>query len=180
MTRDEVKVMMDVLKKSYPNFYKTEKNLKDVVDIWEMIFKDDSREHVMQAVALYIATEKFPPTIADIREKMVMAESKGLTADEAWGQVQSAFSKFGYTRQEEAMEWFHPEVALLVRRLGWTTLCRSEDLMADRAHFIKLWNARSIQNQKNAMLPEGIKKQLELNWQANDMHKAIGYDKEGD
>jgi hypothetical protein len=72
MNVQETMVIMEVLKASYPRFYQgmTTEELRSVVNVWAMMFEDDNAKIVTEAVKAMITTLKFPPTIADIKEKI--------------------------------------------------------------------------------------------------------------
>lgn len=173
MNRKEIVQAMAIVKAAYPSFYKTADDIKSAVSLWEMMFADDDNSLVLASVKSHITTNKFPPTIADIREKMVDVTTVQVLGEEAWGKVERAIRLYGYNRMEEALEWLGPELGQFTRRFGWRDLCMSENQMADRAHFMKLWDTRSKKEKKDAMLPEGLKKQLAINYQNNDMTKLI-------
>lgn len=67
------------------------------------------------------------------------AESPYLAADEAWAHVVASITRVGRNRPFPDT---HPLVAELVRAMGWGELCDSQNQMADRAHFLRLYEAR--------------------------------------
>lgn len=67
-------------------------------------------------------------------------------ADEAWGEVvrerHRAGMFAGTPQSDRQLEWSHPAIAAVVDAMGWAELCVSENEVADRAHFVKLYGER--------------------------------------
>lgn len=109
MNVQETMVIMEVLKASYPRFYQgmTTEELRSVVNVWAMMFEDDNAKIVTEAVKAMITTLKFPPTIADIKEKihLLKAPKTGvLTEMEAWGLVYRAICNSSYDSEKRFNE----------------------------------------------------------------------------
>ena len=71
MTKKEAVQILAVLKAAYPNFYKdmTAAEAQGTVSVWSMQFADISAEIVLMALNKAISTSKYPPTIAEVKEK---------------------------------------------------------------------------------------------------------------
>lgn len=67
MTREEFKTLVKGMKAVYaqPTFIPDQ----DAFNVWFELLKDIPYQQVNVAIQKYMLTEKFPPTIADIREK---------------------------------------------------------------------------------------------------------------
>lgn len=159
MTKKEFALIIAALKSAYRNFgVETPSEL----EFWYEMLSDIDYKILKTAVKKYIVESTFPPTIADLRKSTVNTlEPARLSADEAWGQVTKAIHQFGYYNQDDALGSMDHEVALLVKRFGWQELCVSENQMADRAHFIKLWQIQQEKEFKNKLIPFHVKKQIE-------------------
>ena len=84
-----------------------------------------------------IATIKFPPTIAEMRESISTVVHSALPdSGDACGEVIISISHYGYYHQEEALASMREPLRLAVKLMGWGDLCMSENGMADRAHFL--------------------------------------------
>jgi hypothetical protein len=70
MTRDEVKKVFMVLRNVYPQFEVTSEKL----DIWHKLFQDQNSAIVMKNLEQYVTVNKFPPTIADLREQKIKVQ----------------------------------------------------------------------------------------------------------
>ncbi|NDL68496.1 replicative helicase loader/inhibitor [Anaerotalea alkaliphila] len=171
MTREEAIKTLTFLKAAYPRFYAdlSKQEAEGAINLWTMMLADYQYPVVQVAVQQYVATSQYPPTIAEIRRALVGAvQGPGTSPDEAWGQVQKAIRRFGYSRQEEALASMDKVTAGIVRNMGWMNLCMSENQMADRAHFLKLYQAAAEEEKRNQVIP------LELHRRARilqDKHK---------
>lgn len=94
---------------------------------------------VMAAVeAMAAEGERFAPGPGQVRQRaLAMTGAQVPTADEALAEVHRQIASCGYLR---APEWTHPAIGDTVAAMGgWLALCASEDHMADRAHFLRLY-----------------------------------------
>ena len=72
MTKKEALQILAVLKAAYPASYNnmTKEEASGTVSVWAMQFDDMPVEIVMMAIHKAIATSKFPPTVAEVKEKI--------------------------------------------------------------------------------------------------------------
>lgn len=72
MTKKEAVQVLAILQASYPNFYKSMTNevAQGIVSVWTMQFDLVSADIVLLALNKLIATSKFPPTIAEVKDKL--------------------------------------------------------------------------------------------------------------
>jgi hypothetical protein len=97
MSQEQVLSILAILKAAYPNFYKdaTDKDLQDVIDLWSTMFVDDNPAIVTEAVKALICTLKYPPSIADVKEKIrLITQPEEMTEIEAWNRVKGAISYY--------------------------------------------------------------------------------------
>ena len=74
MKREQVIEVFKIIKSVYPNFeVSTEK-----VDIWTRLLKDQNPAIIMKNTEQYVLTQKFPPTIADLRENTSEARNNDI------------------------------------------------------------------------------------------------------
>ena len=112
---------------------------------------------LLDAAALELGgTNKYFPAAAELRQTafgLKAVASGELTAGEAWGMVSNAFGSHGLSR---VPDHFPPLVKRAVDALGgWRGLCRSENGMVDRAHFLKMYASLDDRaKQETRMLPE--------------------------
>ena len=102
MTREEFKTLVKGMKAVYaqPTFIPDQ----DAFNVWFELLKDIPYQQVNVAIQKYMLTEKFPPTIADIREKatqIVESVDSSMSELEAWSLVRKAVRNSGYHSVEE-------------------------------------------------------------------------------
>lgn len=154
-------VIMGILKAAYPKFYinTSEKDIKSAIELWSTMFSDDALEVVKAAIYKLISEFTFPPTIADVKKRLLQItfpESKK-TAVDGYAELMEAMRKYGHYNTQKAMDSFDPVLKKVVKSIGWETLCMSENKMADRAHFIKLYDVVKKQDNEEKLLPVELK-----------------------
>jgi len=100
--RDEVVVLMGMIRTAYPRFYSnmTKDEARQAIDLWSTMFADDDAKIVTEAVKAMITTLKFPPTIADVKEKIrLITIPERMTEMEAWNLVYDAICSANYSAQ---------------------------------------------------------------------------------
>ena len=102
MTREETTIILGILKAAYPNFYRDMKSqeLIGIVDLWEEMFKSENINVVKPAVKELINTSQYPPTIADVKEKMFELTRVREDLTEAWDKVLRAIGSGIYNSTE--------------------------------------------------------------------------------
>lgn len=116
MTIDETKMILGILKTAYPNFYKemSKQEMLNVVDLWADMFKNDNSKLVTVAVKELINSFQYPPTIADVKNKMYSLTNNEKTPSELWDRLQKAISR-GIYHSEEEFEKLPDEVKEFIR-----------------------------------------------------------------
>lgn len=109
------------------------------------------------AVKNLINSAKFLPTIAELREEagkissFVNNEEKEDMAD-AWGLVIKAVGRGGYDRGLEYLDGIVLETA----RPIWRDICYDENIMATRAHFLKMYEQKLKQAHDRNIIREAV------------------------
>lgn len=145
------------IKSAYP----ASKILEDSasMDFWYLMLNDIPYEVAENAVMEHICTNVFPPNIAEIRKLcMERCRRPALSFDEAWSVVQKAIAIYGRERPHEAYETMDEPTLAVVKNLGWTRLCLSENQAADRANFREAYEAKARALQDSNQLPEFVAK----------------------
>lgn len=160
MTFDEFKVLVKAMKAVYtsPNFLPD----ADSVKIWYRLLEDMPYELANIAIQRHMATNKFPPTVAEIRQAAVHTVDETKDWSDGWEQFRKAVSKYGYYQQEAALASMDEITRKVVRRLGWKQLCESENPMQDRANFRMIYEQERQRQEEKAALPAGLQKQMEM------------------
>lgn len=161
MTKAEFAVIAVGIKSAYP----ASKILEDEASMsfWYEMLKDLNGKIVENAVMEHISTSVYPPNIAEIR-KLCMERCRPpvLSFDEAWGVVQKAMSEYGWYHPVEAFATMDEITLSVVKNLGWSRLCQSENQTADRANFREAYEKKVEEIQKNNRLPEFVARNKEM------------------
>lgn len=72
MNRKETTQILAILKAAYPSSYKgmTKEEANGTITVWSMQFAEVPADIVLLAIHKLIAVSKFPPTIAEVRDKL--------------------------------------------------------------------------------------------------------------
>ena len=102
MEREEFKILVKAMKAVYeqPTFIPD----KDAFDVWYGLLQDLPYEQANLAIQKYMTSERFPPTIADIRTKateIIAPAEESMSELQAWALVQRALRNSGYNSEEE-------------------------------------------------------------------------------
>ena len=129
MNKQQFATLAIGIKSAYPASKILEDNAS--MDFWYMTLKDIPYEIAENAVMEHICTNIYPPNIAEIR-KLCMERCKTpiLSFDEAWGVVQKAMSDYGWYHPQEAFATMDELTLAVVKNLGWSRLCQSENTNA--------------------------------------------------
>lgn len=136
---------------------------KESMDFWYLMLSDIPYKVAENAIMEHICTNVFPPNIAEIR-KLCMERCRQPVPgfDEAWGIVQKAIGSYGSWHPEEAFATMDELTLSVVKNLGWTNLCRSENPVADRANFREAYEAKAEALRAGRQLPEFVARDKEL------------------
>lgn len=120
---------------AYPNSQAT----VETIAVYDRLLSDIPPDDLQTVVDQSIAECKFLPTVAELRERFhALTRTLGQpSASEAWGDVMAQIRAVGYI----GTPYFANDVtAQVVRHLGWRDLCASENAVADRAHFMRMYD----------------------------------------
>jgi len=163
LTRHETIELLAVLQAAYHRFYAdtTQKQRDEAVSVWNIMLSDIPLEVAKLALYRLIATLKFPPTIAEMRESIATVRYEPLPdAGDAWGEVNQAIKRYGGYREKEALESLREPVRSVVQRMGWQELCTSENDIADRAHFLRIYEAMERRTHEHQQLPRALRERI--------------------
>lgn len=162
MNREETAAIMSILQAAYPHFYKgkTAEEMATALDLWAMMFVDDSAKLVTEAVKALLTTLKYPPTIADVKEKILMlTRPPDMTEQEAWNLVYKAIQSANYYAQEN----FDNLPPILQKLVGspnqlkeWAQM-EPKPLEVACSNFMRSYTARVKQEKEYQVLPSSNK-----------------------
>lgn len=160
MTKQEFSKWVMALKTFYPR----EQLLPNpqAIELWYQELHDIPMNVAEAALRKWVATNKWSPTIAEVRE-MCVDVKRGDAPDwsDGWAQLQQAIRRYGSYRPAEAMASLDPITRATVKRLGFVNLCVSENPMSDRKQFRDTFEIMAKREQMRLQLPlelqDGIK-----------------------
>lgn len=157
VTKREMAQILAVLAAAYHNF--TVDEIK--VEVWHSMLGDLDYEVVQIAIKKCILESQFAPSVSEVRKTAtVLMNPHHLSAAEAWEQVNQAIDRYGYYNQALAIKSMPPLAARVVRAIGFSRLCLSENLSVERGQFFRLYDQLSQQEQSELLLPDALKEQI--------------------
>ena len=137
-TESEITNILKVLASAYPNFTIHPSTGKLYLDLLM-----DVPGKLLGAAALeHISRSSYFPTIAELRQTAfdLLRSQPGQPPDahSAWTEVLQAFDRTGYLEQPTFSD---PLIAEAVKALDWQALCRSDNPISDRSHFVQVYQA---------------------------------------
>ena len=145
----QVRGLLRAISGAYPTFELTD----DRVSIYVKLLADLDAEALIAACQQHIATSKFPPTVAELREACASLTRPALPAwADAWGEVLEAIRRVGYLGQPS---FSHPLITQAVHSMGgWKLLCAMEisETATQRAQFRDVYNAYATRAARDADL----------------------------
>jgi hypothetical protein len=163
MTRNETIKVLALLKLAYPSFYKdmTKDTAIETIDFWSMMFAEEDLEIVLESVKALITTCKFPPSIADVKEKIrFITLPRQMNELEAWNLVNNAIRNSYYNASES-----FDKLPILIQKLvgspnqlkEWAMMEISEVKSVVQSNFMRSFRAR-VENERQVMaLPASTK-----------------------
>lgn len=165
MTREETAKILVVLKTAYPSFYRNSEEVTDAINLWSTMFADDNPRIVMEAVKSLICTLKYPPTIADIKEKInLILVPKQATEMEAWSTVLDAIKDANYNASLH-FENFPDTIKKIVGSPGqlreWAQMDSQTVNSVVQSNFMRSYTEKVKQNSELAKLPQSTKDMMQ-------------------
>lgn len=144
MTNEEAQKLVTVMVMAFPGLFgrMDVAQQENTMAIYRRMLSDLAYPVANAAVERLLATAKFMPTIAEIREAcLTLSDAEQRAGGSAWGDVLEAIRKYGAYRSPGAdFELADPVTAACVNAMGWRNLCLSDNQIADRARFIELYD----------------------------------------
>lgn len=156
MTKDEFGRIANAIRTAYSN----DKFLpnKEAIELWYQFFKDLPYEAVYTALMKWIATEKWIPSIAELRKNAFTVVNGELpTADDAWGKVLTAVRDHGIYDQKGAMDSLDDITRNVVRKIGFRNICLSENIGIERSNFLKMYEKQAENYMREGQIPSSVK-----------------------
>lgn len=168
MNKKETLQILTLLSANYESFAKrTEiyENLQIVANLWYECLKDLEYNLVLLAVKQVVISNKFPPTINEIREKVVeIINPKTDSAIEAWEEAYKMICNGSYMTKEE-FESHSPKVKKFfgsveqVRQLGKVDIDTCNTVV--KGQFLKQYQNLSEREEKERLLPKEMNEMID-------------------
>lgn len=156
MTKDEVKKLLAWAAANFPAMQ--ERDLRPTAELWHRMLGDLPYEVAESALLKVLATAKYFPTVAEIREAVATIALPGLLSPaEAWAMVGQAIRKYGYYRQEEGLASLPPQVRAAAECIGWRELCLTDNLDVIRAQFMRVYEQYTGRKREEVMIPAPVR-----------------------
>lgn len=162
MDRKQTVTLLTFLQSSYPRQAET-LTKPEVAEIWHGALADLDYEVVKIALTKWVMTEKWPPTIADIRESVTsVSTAEIMDWSKAWSIVNRAVRLKGPYQEEEALASFDEVTRETVNRIRWSVLCEMESDERDimRAHFRDIYTQIVNRHKEQAQMPIALKQKI--------------------
>jgi predicted nucleotidyltransferase len=159
MTRDEFKVLIKGMKAVYaqPTFIPDQ----DAFNMWFALLGDLPYKLCNVAIQKYMLTNKFPPTVAEIRELTAnISNGDPLTWGESWERALNAVRRFGSYNKQAALDSLDPLTRKCVDNIGYMQLCMSENIMVERAHYQKIFDIYAKREQSEKQMPLALQQAI--------------------
>jgi hypothetical protein len=152
MTREEFKILCKGMKAVYTQ--QTFLPDQDAFNMWYALMGDLPYEVCGMAIKKYMLTNKFPPTVAELRELATnIVSGDPLTWGESWERALNAVRKYGSYNKMAALESLDPLTRKCVDSIGYMELCQSENIMVERAHFQRVFEVFQKREQTEKQMP---------------------------
>jgi len=157
LTKQEIGALLALATANFPSMQ--EKDMRPTANLWSEMLSDIPFDIAKAALIKVLATARFWPTVAEIREAAASIANPGiLTPAEAWGQVIKAVQEFGYYRSGEGMATLDQTVQKAVKAFGgFREICMSENIDVTRAQFMRIYEQYASREKEMAVLPESVK-----------------------
>ena len=161
MDRSEIARLMDVVYGQWPK-ERNAQNVKSLAKLWEWMLADIPLPLAQRAVAKVLATQKFFPTVAEIRTAALdMADGQPIP----WGEAYRMMARAGYNPRE-----LPPLVAETMEELGAYSIRMSTNQETTRAQFRQVYEAKVSQDRELKVLPPAMRaEQIAANKKAREV-----------
>lgn len=153
MTRDEVKLMFAGLARYYPPNLMISID-SETVNVWTDALGDLDGKTVLLTVKAWAQINKYPPSIADIRERVARPALDAIeTPEQAWTRVYKAIGKYGRTEPDMARLELGEDLWAMVGR-DWSYYCLllESDMPNEKARFIRAYTAQMGRRKEQAQI----------------------------
>lgn len=146
-------------------FYPTENalNSEQSVKLWFEMLKDLDYQDLTIALQKHVTTKRYFPSIAELREACVSVQKGEIaTWSEGWAELVDAIRYYGYMREIEGLNSLSEITRRVAQRLRWADLCKSENVMNDRANFRMAYEQEVRKYKERQQLSPKVRELIDL------------------
>lgn len=171
MTQEETRLILNILKTNYFGLFNkmSVQEKQAYFALWCESFKDEDKDLVANAIKAIINTDPspYPPNIAQVKNKMyelshIQDDMKPL---EAWDIVRKAISRSGWYYEEEYAK-LPPNLQQIVGSASqlhqWSQMDSQTVNSVISSNFQRSYKQRQEQNKQIDMLPNSVKKNMQI------------------
>jgi hypothetical protein len=156
VNKSEITKLIAICSINYRNFPEAGKE-QMLIELWQNMLQDVDFHTAEFAVKKFMSESVFPPTIADIRQRIAdITRPRRVSPIEAWGNVTKVIRKYGSYNEQKALDELDTMTRRTVQYFGYRELCISENPMVDRAHFLKMYESMTERENKNNLLSPAL------------------------
>ena len=156
MTKQEIGALLALATANFPSMQ--EKDMRPTANLWSEMLSDIPFDIAKAALIKVLATARFWPTVAEIREAAAEIINPQLPSPmDAWGEVVRAVKIYGLYRQEEGLNSLSPITKRVVQNIGWREICLCEQPDIIRGQFRMAYEQYAKREKEEAVLPAEVK-----------------------
>ena len=155
MTKKEFVVFAAAMKTYFPKEGLLPSN--EAMSLWYEKLKDIPYNVATAVLDKWVDTNKWPPTIAEIRELAAeIQHGEILGWADGWEQVLRAIKTHGMYNEGAALRSMDELTRKAVKRLGFREICLSENIGVDRANFRMIYEQLADRKKVHRQMPQEL------------------------
>ncbi|MBR5094111.1 MAG: hypothetical protein IK095_03365 [Oscillospiraceae bacterium] len=128
--------------------------------LWYQELQDIPAEVLTAALRKWVTTERFPPSIAELRALCAdLVQGPPPDWGAAWREVVHAIGRYG-DRVEDAYAHMSPLTRRTVESIGYRDICMSENTEIIRAQFRQVYQIVAQREKEDRQIPPALKEML--------------------
>lgn len=132
------------------------------MDLWYRELQDIPFPVAEAALRKWVSTNKWSPSIADIREMCAAVRHGEVPAwGEGWEKVLKAIRKYGMYNIGPALASLDPLTRQAVERVGFAEICLSENISVERANFRMVYESLAEREKTRQQVALPLQKTIE-------------------
>lgn len=159
MNRQEFKIWVAALQTYFPKY-----NLlptPEAKELWYRELTDLSADVATAVLRKWVATEKWPPSIAEIRASACdMVNGPASNWGDGWYEVKRAIERYGIFQPGKVKATVSPATWSAIERIGWEDICNSENPEALRAQFRQVYEVMAARERQNLLIAPSTREMI--------------------